>query len=179
MTTWFVLASGPSLTPEDTERVRFEHERGRGTVIAVNSTAFTAPFADYCFAMDNKWLKLYRGKFSRYRWEVISTKKGCEAYGARYVGPLDGKNSGLRAISYAASQGADPIIVLGLDCKHVDGETHHFGDHPSELQNATNSKNWPAHARTLAKAIQGRRVVNCSPYSDAFENMTLETYLGY
>lgn len=177
MKPWYVLASGPSLTPEDLERVRWEHQAGRGKVIAVNSTAFCAPWADYCFAMDGSWLKRYRGKCGRYPWEVISSKVGCETYGARHVGPLKGENSGEKAITYAAKHG-EPVVVLGWDCGPVDGMDHHFGEHPPELSKL-NAGNWPEYALDLEASLKGKRIINCSPHSDAFENMTLEAYLGY
>lgn len=177
--TWFVLASGPSLTFQDLERVRYEKEQGRAMVVAVNSTAFDAPFADYCFAMDGSWLKYYRGRCRDYGWRVVSCKVGCEVYGAEYTGPLDGSNSGLKAISFAAPKGAGPIIVLGLDCTPIDGETHHHGGHPDKPKDPDFANNWPDHARELEKTIQGRRIINCSPHSDAFEHMKLEDYLGY
>lgn len=180
MTAWYVLCSGPSLTPEDIERVRAEKDQGRAVVIATNSTAFHAPFVDYCFAMDNKWLKHFRGKVQKYDFEVISTHKNCPQYGARYVGPLDGKNSGERAIYYAWKEGGDPIIILGWDCGWVGNMAHHFGDHPPELQNAAKTQNWPSHAKTLAQKLKGRRVISCSPHSETgLECITLEEYLGY
>lgn len=181
LTTWYVLASGPSLTPEDIDRVRFERESERATVVATNTTALHVPFADYCFAMDKSWLESYRRHFLNFGWEVVSTKKACQDYGARYVGPLAGNNSGQRAISFAVKSGANEVIVLGMDCKHVEGKAHHFGDHPPNLKNADKTENWITHAESLAESIDGVRLINCSPVSSirGFEKMTLEQYLGY
>ena len=50
--TVFCLASGPSLTQEVVDKVR-----GRGRVIAVNSSVYLAPWADVLFFTDSGWFE--------------------------------------------------------------------------------------------------------------------------
>lgn len=53
--TVFCLASGPSLTQEVVDKVR-----GRGRVIAVNSSVYLAPWADVLFFTDSGWFETGR-----------------------------------------------------------------------------------------------------------------------
>lgn len=50
--TVFCLASGPSLTQEVADRVR-----GKGLVVAVNSSVYLAPWADVMFFTDSGWFE--------------------------------------------------------------------------------------------------------------------------
>lgn len=71
-------------------------------------------------------------------------------------------NSGAGAISVAARQGAERIILLGYDCQHTGGMAHHHEDHPQGLPNATTVKNWPSHFRDLAGRIGHVEIINSS-----------------
>lgn len=67
--TVFCLASGPSLTQEVVDKVR-----GKGRVIAVNSTVYLAPWADALFFTDSGWFERGRdpalcGRHGDDQWE--------------------------------------------------------------------------------------------------------------
>ena len=187
---WFVLCSGPSLTPEDIELVRLERLADRARVVAVNSTVFSVPFADVCFGWDHTWWKTYG---ERVKCRKVSTSVNCATYGVEIVkgGPgafnenwVCGNNSGHRAITYAYTQAAKPVelVLMGFDCQHVDGRAHHHADHPAPMGNAENPHKWARAAVNLADGLRdaGAVVTNCSPLTalDCFPVMTLEKYLG-
>lgn len=181
----FVLASGPSLTAEHLEAVR----RQPGLKIAVNSTIFSAPWADICFAADHHWWAMYHQQVKALPCERWSFSQNCAQFGARIVKknpkrqPLtDGVaagTSGTAAAEFAYLRGADEIVLLGVDCKVTD-KTHHFGDHPEGLSNpkpnalATFAAEWRDFA-----AHNDVRLINVSPICelDCFEYMTLDEYL--
>lgn len=196
MARFFVLCSGPSLAPEDIERVRLEQGKG-ATVIAVNSTIFSAPFADICYAWDHKWWGKYHEQVKalgcrmmsaasntkKYGTEIVGREPNCEGLGKN--GGLGGNNSGHQAINLAAALAdpkADEIVALGFDCTHFEGMAHHHGDHPKPLSNAPNTQKWRQPAVKLAQDLKKRgiRVTNCSPKTilKCFPVMTLEQYLG-
>lgn len=196
MARWFVLCSGPSLTPEDIERVRLEQEKG-ATVIAVNSTVFSAPFADICYAWDHKWWAKYHAEVKKLGCRMMSAASNTSKYGTETVGRepkadglgknggLGGNNSGAQAVNLAAlmmDPKEDEIVTMGFDCQHVEGKAHHHDDHPKPLSNAPNTHKWRQPAAKLAQDLKKRgiRVTNCSPKTilKCFPVMTLEEYLG-
>lgn len=181
----FVLASGPSLTPEQIERVR----TAEGEKIAVNSTIFAAPWADVCFAMDHHWWKQYGEQVKPIGCEMWTSSPNSTQFGPRLVkknkpdGPLTdgvaGNNSGTVAAELAYLRGADEIVLLGVDCQLVDGKAHHHADHPSPLKNPVRTEHW---AESWGRFLKHNdvRVINCSPVCnvEGFEYMTLGEYLG-
>lgn len=190
---WYVLASGPSLTQADIERVRLEHEAGRAVVAAVNTTIFSAPWADICYAWDHKWWSRYHAEVKKLGCRMISAASNTKKYGIEIVGRepncdgmgknggLGGNNSGAQCINYAALH-TNEVVVLGFDCTHVEGKAHHHDDHPKPLSNAPNTHKWRQPAVKLAQDLKKRgiRVTNCSPKTalTCFPVMTLEGYLA-
>lgn len=91
-------------------------------------------------------------------------------------------NSGCGAVSLAIYRGASRVILIGYDCQHTGGKTHHHGDHPRTLGNAGSLHTWPAMFRTLALATEkaGIRVINASRATAlrVFERMPLEQALA-
>lgn len=174
--TTFVLASGPSLTPEDIETVRLTGSK----VIAVNSTIFSAPFADICFGIDVKWWRHYHERVKTLGCRMVSSNGGCKGFGVEIIPIQGGENSGHKAIRLADVEGEKEIVLLGFDCKNA--HMHHHGDHPPPMKKARTAENWiPAFnglARNMSEA--GVRIINCTRDTalDCFERMTLETYLG-
>jgi hypothetical protein len=159
-------------------------------VIAVNSTIFSAPFADICYAWDKKWWTKYLADVKRLGCRRITAGKGrpgCEEFPRVpqrefSEDAIGGNNSGHQAVNLAYMLGAKEIIMLGFDCQHTDGEAHHHGDHPKPLGNATNCQNWLPGFRVLSERLRERgvKVVNCSPRTalDCFERHRLEDYLN-
>lgn len=198
MSTWIVLASGPSMLQEDADAVR-----GRGTVVAVNNTVAMAPWADILYSCDSSWWSHYSDPdkapemaavlagftgerisidplAQRFRVRVMRREAG-DGLGLRAL--RTGNNSGYQAINLAFLRGAKTILLLGLDMQHTDGKVHHHADHPPPLGNFHDSMpalcrgKFPALARDLAG--QGVRVINCTRQTalTCFERMPLAAAL--
>lgn len=178
------MASGPSLTAEQIEWVRNQD----GLKIAVNSTIFSAPWADICFAADYHWWKYYHRKVKQLDCERWSFSQNCAEFDVRVVKKnprneplIDGVSagtSGTAAAEFAYLRGADEIYLLGVDCKTTD-KSHHHGDHPEGLSNP--------HERALLRfgedwknfaAHNDVKLVNLSPICDldCFEYRTIDGY---
>ena len=191
MNRWFVLGSGPSLTPEVMTRVWMEWNAERCTTIATNSTIFSAPWADVLFALDHHWWKQYADKVKDLPCELLTSSKNALPFGPELIqkkpgrfmadGGVVGQNSGHVAAEIAAMRGADQIVLLGIDCCHVDGKAHHHPDHPNGLGNADKPHRWVHYFDGLAAELKKRRIraINCSPHypGEGFERMTLEALL--
>lgn len=150
MSVWFCLASGPSMTREDAEAVR-----GRGTVLAINTTILHAPWADVLYSCDSSWWKHYSDPakapavakvLAEFQGKRISSDPHATKFGARFIpresgeglgrrGLRTGNNSGYQAINLAWLQGARTIVLLGYDMQHTGGRVHWHGDHPRPLGN--------------------------------------------
>ena len=168
MTQAFVLASGPSLTPEDVERVRVWRSEDYSRVVVVTNTTFRlAPWADWLFCCDGGWLVHYRSEVQEnFRGKVVTVSHLARRYGAECVigaGFTRYLNSGACAASWAISKGAKRVYLLGCDCK-ASGKIHWHGDHPKELRNATSLGRWPQDFKKLAKDAEksGVEIINCS-----------------
>lgn len=195
------MASGPSLTLEDAERVRrWRVEASVRRVIVVNTTFRAAPWADVLYAADSVWWKTYGAEvnacgFAGERISATRAPKSGESYGTVVVkisheqglsksrGILNGGgHSGYQAIGLAYDRGARKIVLLGYDTQRTNGMSHWHGDHPKNLrQNSPHDawvKRFPALATDLEKA--GVEVLNCSRETalSCFRRVGLEAALG-
>lgn len=134
-----LLGSGPSLTTEDVESVRW-----RARVVAINSSYKVAPFADCLYACDQRWWGWEKGAPTfaglKYALEPQSVAwPGVQVL--RNDGPLGlcvdptslrtGKNSGFQSINLAVHLGASRIVLLGFDMGLAsDGRSHWHPPHP-------------------------------------------------
>lgn len=88
-----------------------------------------------------------------------------------------GANSGYGALNLACCLGANPIYLLGFDCKHENGKTHWHDGHPSR-QTARDIKKFALAFEWVAPQIKrkGIRVINLNPDSglNCFEKRNLE-----
>ncbi|MCW5695785.1 MAG: hypothetical protein KIS96_03510 [Bauldia sp.] len=159
----FVLASGPSLTPEVCEVVRGE------PAIVVNSSCRAAAWADVLFFTDSGWfehidngrnLAVFADGVPRRRvveeWPglVVSmsrrAKLALPAKVKRVKGEMrpdfprrgapvirQGRSSGQTAIALAIAMGAREVILLGFDMRLVDGREHHHDDYRGKPRDLT------------------------------------------
>ena len=177
------MASGPSLTAEDAERVR---ESGLVTVVT-NSTWRLAPWAHVLMAHDAAWVKHYLHEVhgAGYAGQVFT----CAAM--RFHGVQSLKrwpkfrgfgNSGAAAVSLAAFCGARAVVMLGFDCQHTGGQTHWHGSHPAPLGDAKSVDRWPLKFAQLADYARRRgcRVINATRETalTCFERMGLDDALA-
>lgn len=188
MSTWFCLASGPSMCREDAEAVR-----GRGRVIAVNNTLELAPFADIHYSCDAVWWRTYWDRFAWFtgrRMGLQHQDLPVAVEGLPYRNDpglgLDvihtGSNSGYQAINVAFREGATCIVLLGYDMQSPGQHWH--APHPAPLANF--SRGMPELCRPkfgpLAHDLRARgvRVINASRQTalDCFERMALPDALA-
>lgn len=172
MTTWFCLASGPSMCREDAEAVR-----GRGKVIAIGNTGELAPFADVLYSGDASWWRHYGHRYASFAGRRVALAmgglpEGVEGLPYRNEPGLGlgvihtGHNSGYQAINLAFLEGATTIVLLGYDMQHTDGKRHWHDDHPAPLGNFCSGmpelcrQRFPPLASDLA--ARGVRVLNAS-----------------
>lgn len=181
-----VLASGPSLTAEDIETAKGH------TTIAVNSTIFTAPHADYCCAYDDKWWEEYGDRVKRLPCKPISCSIKSHIFGVDRIPKVSknkftgnsaiGSSSGHHAICYAIMLGADTVILLGFDCQHTNGKRHHHEDYPKGFGNADRPERWIKEHETLSAGAEmlGVRITNCTRQTalKCYEQMPLSEALN-
>lgn len=195
-----VIASGPSVTHDDVEKVRrwrfepgYEHTRG---VVVTNNSFRIAPWADVLYAMDQNWWDVM-GKEAKatFTGELLTNKSvnyPGVTKGDHFIKHRAGMNSGSGAISVAVHRGAEKVVLLGCDGCYMaaDGtatfdqagsKKHWHGDHARGLGNAKSVKNFNAQFKHMADAFKGRAlIVNCSPVSivDCFPKATLDEALS-
>lgn len=159
--TWIVAASGPSLTAEDCALVRASGH----PVIVTNTTFRMCPWAAALFGFDAKWWQIYHKEvFATFAGRKVSSSQLAAKYGVEII-PRRYRNSGAGAAAWAMDQGPARIVLLGFDCApRPNGETHHHGDHPPGLRNASSVGEWAAQFKLLAKDAAKRdiEIVNAS-----------------
>jgi hypothetical protein len=155
-----VAASGPSLTTEVAQKVRFARWLNGWRVIAVNDAYKAIPRADVLYACDNIWWAqhkkcegFYGEKWSSHEVDKFSKEvhgndklKVAEEYGVNLVRGQDGdefsfdpefirygSNSGFQGINLALLFGCTRIVLVGFDMRYVGGQAHFFGNHPPGL----------------------------------------------
>lgn len=165
------LGSGPSMKDFDLDRLR-----GRGPVIAVNSMALMAPWADYVFFGDSRWWRwngelaraactgriISTGQSTLMGGEVLRMSKDYQNALAPKRDELAGLDSGRQAINLAVHLGAKKIVIAGYDMGWAEGEASHGHTefpHPDEsvLKNYTD-KFAPAYEPVVAEL--GRRGID-------------------
>jgi hypothetical protein len=142
-TSWFLIASGPSLTIADVNAIKGQK------AIAINDNYLLAPWADVLYACDGRWwdwhrdrneLKSFRGR------KITQDQDAAARYGIEYIESRDapglsrdpayihqGSNAGIQAINLAYHFGARRIVLLGYDMQATNGKAHWFGDHPNRF----------------------------------------------
>lgn len=152
------IASGPSLTPDDCERVR----RAGHPVIVTNTTFRLCPWADVLVGFDSGWWKQYRKEVAGFRGEKLSASRLSEKYGARVL-VLGYRNSGAYAIALAMSRGAARVVLLAYDAMFAGTRRHWHEDHPG-LENCQTMGDWPRQFDLVARAARrrGAEVINAS-----------------
>lgn len=178
--TVYVMASGPSLTPEDVMLVR----RTGCKVFVTNTTFKMAPWATALVANDRKWWRHYRAEVDRVFTGLLFSGQPVapDICNLKHAGVNTYRNSGAAAISLAIHAGAKRVICLGLDCAPApDGSKHWHGDHPAGLGNAGSLGLWQDRIAPVAAAASkaGVEVLNASRHTalTCFQRVKLEDYL--
>jgi hypothetical protein len=169
MSTFAVLATGPSMSQEVADYVR-----GKCKVVAVSDAYKLAPWADALVSNDRNWWDNNKAaqKFAGRKFASVALPGGVEALPR--VGVFGGGiNSGLQAMRAAKILGATKILLLGFDMQG----THYFGPHKHPLRNTT-AKRFVKHIEQFNK-WSGCQVINCTPRSalKRFPMSTIEQQL--
>lgn len=177
------IASGPSLTPEDCEKVR---AAGHPTIVT-NTTFKMCPWADVLFGFDSAWWRQYKKEVDEvFKGALLTCSLTGQALGVDSLYQQDAwirsyGNSGAAAISLAVVGAADRVLLLGYDCQKTGGKSHWHGDHPKSLGNAKSLATWPRKFGQVAAFSASKRVpvVNCSRETalKCFPRMSLEQAL--
>lgn len=136
---WFIIASGPSLTAEDVSTLKGQR------VLCINDNYLMAPWADVLYACDGHWWDWHAERVKDFRGRKITQdKEAADRYGLEYIQSVDapglssdptcihmGSNSGIQAINLAAHW-TKRIVLLGFDMQATGGKTHWHGKHPGE-----------------------------------------------
>lgn len=179
----FCIASGPSLTQDDCERVRqWRFAAENRHVVVVNTSYQIAPWADVLYAMDRGWWRKHHiqvarefpgPKYAPYSIVIPSYVRSLGRIFFEHHG-----NSGAGAISFAIWCQAATIYLLGYDCQHTGGKTHWHGSHPRPLGDARSVSKWPAQFAAVGKR-SGGQIINCTRQTAlrCFKIMKLEDAL--
>jgi len=171
MSTWAILATGPSMSLAVANQVR-----GKCQAAAVSDAYRLAPWANILVSTDAGW------------WAEHPEAK--DFPGPKYTGAPDflpvkgvarapwstsGTNSGLLACMTAYELGATRLLLCGFDMHG----SHFFGPHPARLANTT-AKRFEAFRRQFAAwRPKGLEILNCTPGSalTIYPRCDLETAL--
>lgn len=162
------IASGPSLTQCDVDLVKQWREAQAGRIVIVANTTFRiAPWADFHFALDDRWWKVYGAEFSAtFKGQGHCFHGSSGARIAKSLQRVDGfqtfGNTGTGCIKLAQVKGATRIVLLGYDCQRTKGKAHWHVDHPKGMGNAGSLHKWPIMFDKLARSLSGVEVVNAS-----------------
>jgi len=170
--TWFIIASGPSLTVEDVASLKGQR------VICINDNYRLAPWADVLYASDPTWwewhaerVKLFKGR------KITQDKEAAEKYDLEYIESREGdglsrdpayihrgSNAGIQAINLAYHFGARRIVLLGYDMQATGGKSHWHGKHPGESNDYSPWHKWVWRYDPVAKDAQamGIEIINAT-----------------
>lgn len=156
MSTFAILATGPSLTPEVVAKVK-----DRCKVIAISDAYRLAPFCDVLVSSDAAWWNLHKEARELDCAKYIAATNYANDFGIQHYPGLNGAGSALLAVHVAAFLGAKKILLLGLDMRG----SHFFGPHPKPLKNTTD-KRFEVFKNQLAQfKPEGVQILNCTPNS--------------
>lgn len=175
------MASGPSLTEAQAERVGAAWVAGKCRAIAINTTYRRAPWADLLYACDGTWWR-HHPEAAAFFGPKVTQDHGSEArIGeqrelAERLGLLmlrtevnekgqsiatgistvpgtirTGSNSGYQAINLAVQLGAKRILLLGFDMKKGPGGAEHW--HGRHPEGCINSSPYPEFIKKFATAV--------------------------
>ena len=171
MTTWAVLATGPSMSQAQADAAC------AFPCVAVSDAYRLAPWAEALASVDAAWWSAHPAaidhpgrKFSTH----LSFQKCPE--GVERMPHVTGENSGLFGCKVAVHLGATRLILLGFDM----GGSHFFGSHPAPLKN-TKPERFEVFKRQFAGyKPRGVEILNATAGSalTCFPTTTLEKELA-
>lgn len=181
-----ILASGPSLTPEQVRRV----VAAGLPVIAVNDCYKLAPEAAMVYAADTVWWRVNHGALNHsgikatcnssveFKSVQCLRQTGVDGFDPDPRNIRTGGNGGYQAIHIAIQAGAKRVLLLGFDMTNKRGE-HWFGKHKRPLRNTDENTYAIWRDRFRGLIGKGADIINCTPDSAlaCFPKMELEAAL--
>lgn len=179
----FILGGGASLTAEIAESVR-----GHGKVMVINSTARLAPWADALYFHDYPWFRDHRPIVDNFAGKVFTSSRRAYSFKTRshkfWAQPptIQSKplSSGHYATDVVLALGCKVIVLLGMDCRNIEGRSHNHNDYedPKGLTHPIFLPMWdeyPARA-----AAWGATIINATPGSAiaVFPQISLDRVIG-
>lgn len=158
MTTWAILASGPSMSQAVADAVR-----DRVKVAAVSDSYRLAPWADLLVSADSKWWRCHpeAAEFQGRKVCAAMSFESLDSRIERMPARLNGCNSGLLACMLAVESGATKLLLCGFDFR----SGHFFGDHPAPLKNTTPARYEVFQRQFSGYKPRGVEILNCTPGS--------------
>lgn len=189
-----ILATGPSLTPDDVEFCR-----SKAKVLAIKEAVLLAPWADALYAADSKWWRHFGDaltftgpKYSienhdgarHAKWAIVLRNTGELGLEIDPTGLRTGRNSGYQAINLAVHLGAKKIVLLGYDMQDTGGKRNWFPPRPPSYSQGVVPWHsnivhcWPSIVAPLQTL--GIAVINATRTTalDVFPQMALEEALA-
>lgn len=168
-----ILASGPSLTPEQVHLVA----AAGLPAIAINDTFRLAPWADMLYAADTQWWRVNAQEALKFPGLKVTAHDSCEFRAVNLLHRTGtdgfdhdpscirtGGNSGYQAIHVAIHAGARRILLLGFDMGLKKGE-HWHGAHKRPLRTTDLASYHMWIQRFPALRGRGASIINCTPGS--------------
>lgn len=183
MDTWVIIASGPSLTSCDVDRVVEVRARDKiKGIIGVNNVMIDFP-CDIGVAYDRAWIDAYWEDLKKFKGDIYSRTEWRNRTKSAQL-PVRWANSGLTAMYVARDHlKAKKLILLGFDMGRHGNRGHYFGDHTRANHGRplgnTDQKLFNVHIQQFDR-FSGCEVVNCSRNSALyqFDKISLEHVLG-
>jgi len=187
-----ILATGPSLTPQQVDHVHERRNADACRVIAINEAGLrqflplAAPWADMLYAADRHWWNHYLPEF--YGMRVCADHKPpntdvtmIKCHQSDVPVPtepgevLSGGHSGFQALNLALTLGAQRVVLFGYDCGGPKRNCHENRD-PIFYRSGPPFDRWAEMYRRIAPAFPDRQVALCSPHSaiTCFPQVNLE-----
>lgn len=152
MTTWALLAPGPSASAELAEQVKHLPTGAIGCAFEL------APWAQFVAASDRGWWRKYPEAMRFPERFAMMPVDDVERVNVPGVGAIC--NSGVLGLEVAKMKGATRILLLGFDMHGA----HFFGAYTNGLRN-TNESQRRNHLRQFAdwgRANKGIEILNCT-----------------
>jgi hypothetical protein len=180
--TVFLLGGGPSLLDSLPELEKhLEHKEIRKwKIFSINESIYVAPYSDLLFFRDTSWYLGNKSVVDAWTGVVVTSTaskfydpkvnvvkmKHCDNFLIGGDTIKYGRSAGHIALSLAIDLGAKKCMLLGYDCRIVNGRTH-FHDKPSNAIAITYKEyflpSWIGWGDAALAA--GVEVVNCTPDS--------------
>ena len=158
MTTWAVLASGPSMSQAIADSVK-----GRCKVAVVSDVYKIAPWADALVSTDAAWWLHHKEALNFEGLKFGAMPEFRPVPGVERVMADTSTNSGLLAVMVAVQLGAKRVLLCGVDL-HSPGD-HFFGKHPAPLKSTTADRMGVFKRQFSAYRPKGVEIINCTPGS--------------